>query len=93
MESTNIVADMAVDLLCTLTFEPAGGHDPEDIADLQRNWWQTLIHDLSVDEARQIAAAVRRQVDDLRSPSRQPLAPHLAIRLKTLESYLRGKLR
>ena len=41
------LANIAVDLLCAVTFQPPEGNDPEQMAELEQQAWQTFIHDLS----------------------------------------------
>ena len=51
-----------MDLLCYLSVEPDNGYDPDETADLQINAWQTLIHDLTEEEAALIKDAARSKL-------------------------------
>jgi hypothetical protein len=85
------LATMALDLLCTFTFPPVGGHDPEDLSDLERAWWQTLINDLKPEEKEQVVAAATKEVSHLRA--RKTLPKHLHAKLHALESYVAGTMK
>jgi hypothetical protein len=61
----NNLSTILVDILCHITVEPEGGHDPEVTANLQINSWQTLIHDLDEQEARIIKIAAHAKLESL----------------------------
>ncbi len=88
----SIVANMAVDLLCKLSFRPEGGHDPEEMADTEQGWWQTLIHDLSPHEHAAVVLAVQGQIEELRSIPCSSRPEHLQRQLDTLEAYISDAL-
>jgi len=84
------LANMAVDLLCKLSFSPEGGHDPEDMADVEQGWWQSLIHDLSPHEHEEVVLAAKRQIKELRSTPPASLPGHLQRQLDTLKPNVDG---
>lgn len=88
----SIFADMAIDHLCRFTFRPDGSHDPDDMAEVERAAWQTLIQGLSPAEHLEATIATQRQVDKLRSMPRASLPAHLRMQLDMLEGFLRNEL-
>lgn len=86
------LADMAIDLLCKLSFVPAGGHDPDDLASTEQDWWQTLIHDLSPEDHLLAIRAIQSQVDALRSMHQASMPEHLKRQLATLEAFIAGEI-
>ncbi|MCG8668417.1 MAG: hypothetical protein MI867_03320 [Pseudomonadales bacterium] len=63
------ITNILIDLLCHITVEPEGGHDPEDTADLQINAWQTLIHDVSDSEKEILKVAAQAKLASMESIS------------------------
>lgn len=61
----NKLANILIDLLCHITAEPEGGHDPDATADLQIDTWQTLIHELGDVEKNSIKAAAKIKLEAL----------------------------
>lgn len=61
----NKLATILIELLCHITAEPDGGHDPDTTADLQIDTWQTLIYDLSDSEKDLIKSAVKIKLESL----------------------------
>lgn len=59
------MATTLIELLCHITTEPDGGHDPDDTADLQIDSWQTLIHDLNDSEKKIIKLAAKEKLTAL----------------------------
>jgi hypothetical protein len=88
----NTLADMAIDLLCQLSFVPDGGHDPEDVAATEQRWWQILIHDLSPEEHLQVINAIRSRVDEFQSSRLAFIPEHLKRQLETLQAYIAGEI-
>lgn len=69
----NQLATILIELLCHITAEPDGGHDPDDTADLQIDTWQTLIHGLNNSEKEIIKLAAKEKLTMLLSlPSVTP---------------------
>jgi len=83
---------MAIDLLCTITFQPEGGHDPEDLSGIEKEWWQTLIHDLDATELEVARESVRSVVTDMESQPTDSLPEHLQTKLSVLKQFLNGEL-
>jgi hypothetical protein len=86
------LADIATDLLCAVTFQPSGGHDPEETAALEQDAWQTLIHGLSPEELAAVQTSVRRAITDLESRPSDTLPEHLQGKLAILKQFLDGEL-
>jgi hypothetical protein len=86
-----IFAEMVIDLLSLLTFQPKGGNDPEDVASLEGTCWQTLLNDLNEEERNVFAEVVAAKVSWLRNMSTRP--EHLDEMLNHWEAFLRGELR
>jgi len=86
----NTIATMALDLLCTLTFQPEGGHDTDLLVEMEQGWWQTLIHELDTSEKEQVLNAAQAVIVELQSQT--VLAPHERHKLSTLEALVRGEL-
>jgi hypothetical protein len=61
----NKLATILIELLCHITAEPDGGHDPDITADLQIGTWQTLIHELSDSEKDLIKSAAKVKLESL----------------------------
>ena len=61
----NKLANILIDLLCHITAEPEGGHDPDVTADLQIDTWQTLIHELGDVEKNSIKASAKIKLEAL----------------------------
>ena len=83
---------IAIDLLCSLTFQPSGGHDPEDLASLEQDAWQTLIHGLSSEELAAVRSYVQTVVEELQERSDDEMPEHLESQLSVLQQYLDGEL-
>jgi len=67
------LSTILVDLLCHITAEPDGGHDPDDTADLQIDSWQALIHELDSSEKKTIKLAASKKLTSLLAiPSATP---------------------
>jgi len=86
------LASLAIDLLCAITFPPESGNDPEDMADLERTSWQTLIHSLTPVELEAVRATVRENIVHLQSKPIGALPRHLQSKLSVLQQFLDGKL-
>ena len=61
----NKLATILIELLCHITAEPDGGHDPDATADLQIDTWQTFIHELGDVEKNSIKAAAKIKLEAL----------------------------
>mgnify|MGYP000002681482 CR=1 FL=1 len=59
------LAEISLDLLCTLKFAPPGGYEAEDLAAMENACWQTLLHSLSPDEFAAVQAAARHHLSEL----------------------------
>lgn len=67
------LATILIELLCHITTEPDGGHDPDNTADLQIDTWQALIHELNDSEKEIIRFAANEKLTSLLSlPSVTP---------------------
>lgn len=88
----SVIAEMAIDLLCALTFQPEGGHDPEDLAQIEQSWWQTLLHDLSPEERHEAEKAIQKQIERIRSLPQESLPTHLQDQIAMLEAFMHGEL-
>ena len=86
------LATIAIDLLCTVTFQPPEGNDPEQMADLERDAWQTLIHDLTPAELEAVQASVRTIILELESHPADALPSYLQEKLSVLRQFLGGEL-
>ena len=74
------LAEISLDLICTLKFAPPGGYETEDLAAMENACWQTLLHSLTPDESAAILAAAKQHLAELEF---EPL--------DTLPEYLRRK--
>lgn len=69
----NQLATILIELLCHITAEPDGGHDPDATDDLQIDSWQILIHSLNNSEKEIIKLAAKEKLTMLLSlPSVTP---------------------
>lgn len=59
------LAEISLDLICALKFQPPGGYEIEDIAAMENACWQTILHGLNPDEYDAIVAAARRHLAEL----------------------------
>ena len=80
------LADLLVDVLCHMTFEPEGGHDPEDTVDLQTYAWQTILNDLDLNEERAVKQAVEHKLAAM--PESDDLTPEQEKQLAMLKACL-----
>jgi hypothetical protein len=86
----NNLATILVDLLCHITAEPDGGHDPDATADLQIDSWQVLINDLDSAEKEGIKLAATKKLallQDLTSTS-----PEQEQLIGILDAYINDEL-
>ena len=51
------LADISLDLICAMKFQPPGGYEIEDIAAIENACWQTLLHGLEPAEYNAVIAA------------------------------------
>ena len=86
----NNLATILVDLLCHITAEPDGGHDPDDTADLQIDSWQTLIHDLNDSEKETIKLAAQKKLSLLQSFS--SVTPEQEQLIAILDAFINDEL-
>lgn len=59
------IATALIELLCHITAEPDGGHDPDITADLQLDTWQLLIHEISESEQYLMREAATKKLSAL----------------------------
>lgn len=89
-----MLATMALDLLCHLTFQPSRGVDPDDTTDITNTWWQTVLHELEPEEAAALKRAAHERVEELRRrEAKGSLEDHERQMLESLSNYLAGELR
>jgi hypothetical protein len=86
----NKLATILIDLLCHLTTDPDGGHDPDDTADLQIDSWQTHIHDLDGPEKKVIKLAASKKLNVLLSLS--ATTPEQEQLIAILEAFINDEL-
>jgi hypothetical protein len=79
------LATMALDLICLLRFPPAGGHDPQELAEIGQAWWRIVAEDLALDEKAQFLQAAMDQVTELKRFPLDALPPEALARLDALE--------
>ena len=84
------LATILMDLLCYLSVEPDNGYDLDETADLQIQAWQTLIHDLTDDEAAIIKDAARVKLQAL-SGLQNP-TPEQEQVMDILDAFVAGEL-
>lgn len=85
MEKISLIA---LDLLCKLTFEPIEEIDPEELADIQTNYWQTLIHDLSNEEKQSIKKSAQFLIENLTKIHGENLPENAEIQIGALQAYI-----
>ena len=86
------LASITIDLLCAVTFQPPEGNDPEQIAELEQQTWQKLIHDLSPAELEAVQSSVRNVISELSRVPVDTLPTHLQEKLYVLQQFLDGEL-
>ena len=86
------LANLVIDLLSAITFQPADGTDPDDLATLEQTAWQTLIHGLSPDELTAVQSSVKSAVAVLSQEAVDSLPEHLQVKLSVLQQFLDGEL-
>lgn len=86
----NNLAHLTVTLLSTITFQPAEGMDPDEVAAIEQEAWQTLIHHLAPAEREAIEKCVHAQIAELQSQGSLP--EHLETKLSVLQQFLAGEL-
>jgi hypothetical protein len=86
------LANSTLDLLCALTFQPANGADPDDLAEVEQSVWQTLIHDLSPAEADAFRSVVNDRISNLEQIPPDSMADHQITQLEVLRQFVSGDL-
>jgi hypothetical protein len=86
----NNLATMLVDLLCHITAEPDGGHDPDATADLQIDSWQVLINDLDSAEKKGIKIAATKKLALLQDLTL--ISPEQEQLIGILDAYINDEL-
>lgn len=81
---------MLVDLLCHITAEPDGGHDPDATADLQIDSWQVLINDLDSAEKKGIKIAATKKLALLQDLTL--ISPEQEQLIGILDAYINDEL-
>lgn len=71
------LAEISLDLICTLKFAPPGGYETEDLAAMENACWQTLLHSLDPDEYAAIVAAARQHLAELELEAPDSLPEYL----------------
>jgi hypothetical protein len=84
------LAEISLDLICTLKFAPPGGYEREDIAAMENACWQTLLHSLDPDEYAAVIAAARRHIDELELEPPESLPVYLRQKLAALKDLVAG---
>lgn len=59
------LASLLIELLCHISFEPAGGYSENARDDLQIDTWQALLHELSDEDAQLIKLAAQQKIAQL----------------------------
>lgn len=71
------LAEISLDLICTLKFAPTGGYEAEDLAAMENACWQTLLHSLEPDEYAAIVTAARQHLEELELEAPESLPEYL----------------
>lgn len=82
------LAEISLDLICTLKFAPPGGYEKEDLAAMENACWQTLLHSLDRDEYAAIVAAVRQHLAELELEAPESLPPYLQRKRAALQELI-----
>lgn len=82
------LADICLDLICALKFQPPGGYEIEDIAAMENACWQTILHGLNSDERGAVVAAASRHIEELEFDSSNVLPAYLQDKLFALRELV-----
>lgn len=82
------LAEISLDLICTLKFAPPGGYDAEDLAAMENACWQTLLHSLEPDEYAAILTAARQHLEELDLESPDSLPEYLQRKRQALQELI-----
>lgn len=82
------LAEISLDLICTLKFAPPGGYEAEDLAAMENACWQTLLHSLDPDEYAAIVAAARQHLAELALESPESLPEYLQRKRAALQELV-----
>lgn len=81
---------MALDLICLVRFPPAGGHDPQELAEIGQAWWRIATEDLDLDEKAAFIQAAMDQLAELKRFPPEALPPEVLARRAALERLVEG---
>tara|TARA_R110002095_G_scaffold119383_1_gene103932 strand:+ start:250 stop:537 length:288 start_codon:yes stop_codon:yes gene_type:complete len=82
------LAEISLDLICTLKFAPPGGYETEDLAAMENACWQTLLHSLDPDEYAAILSAAREHLAELELESPDSLPEYLQRKRQALQELV-----
>ena len=82
------LAEISLDLICTLKFAPPGGYETEDLAAMENACWQTLLHSLDPDEYAAILSAAREHLAELELESPESLPEYLQRKRQALRELV-----
>jgi len=82
------LAEISLDLICTLKFAPPGGYEREDLAAMENACWQTLLHSLEPDEYAAVVAAAKRHIEELELDPSEQLPDYLQRKLAALKDLV-----
>ncbi len=82
------LAEISLDLICTLKFAPPGGYEAEDLAAMENACWQTLLHSLDPDEYAAILSAAREHLAELELESPESLPEYLQRKRQALRELV-----
>ena len=82
------LAEISLDLICTLKFAPPGGYEREDLAAMENACWQTLLHSLEPDEYAAVVAAAKRHIEELELDPLEQLPDYLQQKLAALKDLV-----
>ena len=82
------LAEISLDLICTLKFSPPGGYEMEDIAAMENACWQAIMHGLDPQERTAVINAARSHIEELNLDPVETLPEYLRQKLEALEELV-----
>lgn len=82
------LAEISLDLICTLKFSPPGGYEIEDIAAMENACWQAIMYGLEPQERTAVINAARSHIEELNLDPVETLPEYLRQKLEALEELV-----